>query len=599
MTPDYASPEQVNGGAVTTAADVYSLGVLLHVLLTGVPPYRLTADTQAALERELAKATLSLPSTRVRVESDAAEIASSRRTTPPQLARRLTGDLDAIVVRALAREVRQRYATAEQLSDDLDRHASHHPVAARRRDVGYVAGRFVRRHAIALAVAAGIALLTAGGIAGILWQAAIAADAQARAERRFNDVRRLAHVFMFDVHDEIVNVPGTTNARALMVRTASQYLSELGREASGDLGLQRELANAFVKVGDAQGHPTSANIGDTAGARASYERAIEIATAVLHAVPNDVESERTRALAHRRLADVVAWAGDRTSALTHSELSARLFVEVAARTGATTDDRLQAAVARIKLGDLLGNPNLPNLDRPSDANVEYATALDALRTLVRVSPHDAQIRRYLGITLERIGTMAEAAEAWPDAATAYQESFDIRRALAAESPFHADVQRDLAIAYEKLGNVQLSIDHVDAAVASYRGAFTQFERLAAADPSNAIAARSVAISRENLARVLERSGHRPEAVDMLTRALSTHRELAARDASNAQARCDAARLDESIADMLAARAGAPPNQSCAFWRDSLRLRQTLEPTGIECAAAANVRRLTDRLARCP
>jgi non-specific serine/threonine protein kinase/serine/threonine-protein kinase len=602
MTPDYASPEQMQGRAVTTATDVYSLGVLMHVLLTGSRPYRLTATTQSELRAQLTSSTLSLPSHRViGDEVTSAQIAMARSTAPSRLARRLDGDLDAIVLRALSRDVATRYATVEQLLEDLERHRTQFPVAARARDFSYVTNRFVRRHAIALVLGFAALVLAAAGVAAIAWQSARAADAQARAERRFDDVRRLAHVFMFDVHDEIVNVPGTTRARELMVRTASQYLSGLAPEAGSDLGLQRELAAAFVRVGDAQGHPTSANLGDTAGARASYARAIDIAAAVLIAQPNDIEAERTRAMAHRRLSDVLGWSGDLTSALSHCELSGRLFAAVAAHAAANAGDQLQVAIADIKLGDVLGNPNFPNLKRHAEAEASYSRALVALRNLAAADPADEQVRRYLGLILERIGTMHESAQRWTEATAAYQESFAIRQALASSSPSHVERQRDLAVAFEKLGNAQRFSGDLAASATSYRGALAQFVRLASADPSNAIAARSVAISKEKLAATLSDLGSRDESVALLKAAFGTHQLLASRDVANAQARCDAARLAESIGDETGLMVGVgalPDSGACTHWLDSLRLRQRLTNAGVACTTGEDVNRLTTKLASC-
>ena len=602
MTPDYASPEQMAGTAVTTATDVYSLGVLLHVLLTGLRPYRLSGPTQDLLRQQLSTATLRLPSDQVAADNpESIEQAALRATTPRQLSRRLRGDLDAIILRALSQDLSTRYGTAEQLADELEKHGRHYPVAARGYAMPYLVGRFVRRHALALGIAGAVLALAVAGVAGILWQASIATEARARAERRFEDVRRLAHIFMFDVHDEIVNVPGTTRARALMVRTASEYLAGLAREAGGDLGLQRELAGAFVKVGDAQGHPTSANIGETAAARASYERAIEIASAVLRVAPDDIDAERTRAMAHRRLADVLSWEGKFDDALAHCELSGTLFASVASARDATLDDRRQAAVAEIKLGDLLGNPNFPNLGRRSESDTRYARALVNLRSLAAGSS-DQQVRRYLGLILERIGVMRETEGQWPAAEASYQESFVIRRALAEGAPFHTEMQRDLAVAYEKLGNVQLFTNDVSTAAASYRGALAQFERLAQADPSNAIAIRSVAIARENVARALVRLGKRQDAVAFLNAALDAHNDLAARDGNNLQARCDAARTAEGLGDAWIG--GRSPTalstqMACSSWRASVATRQTMKAAPVACAAVSELVRLEAKLRQCP
>ncbi len=182
MTPDFASPEQVFGQAVTTATDVYSLGVLLHVLLTGLRPYRLSGDTRVSLQRQLATADPGRPSALAGAGDEGArERAARRGTTPRQLARRLGGDLDAILQRALQRDPAARYATVEQLIDDLQRHLAWQPVSARRREVRYVAGRFLRRHAVGVALAATAVLLLAAGVAAIAWQARLAAEARARA----------------------------------------------------------------------------------------------------------------------------------------------------------------------------------------------------------------------------------------------------------------------------------------------------------------------------------------------------------------------------------------------------------------------------------
>ncbi|MGQ0732859.1 MAG: protein kinase domain-containing protein [Acidobacteriota bacterium] len=598
MTPDFASPEQVGGRAVTTATDVYSLGVLLHVLLVGAAPYHLTGQTPTEIKEQLDEARVVRPSRRLAELGPAATTVSHlRRTTTAALTRALAGDLDAIILKAIDHEQRVRYTSVEQLTDDLERHRTLRPVAAREHDVTYVADKFVRRHALALSGAAVIIALAVSGVAGVLWQAAIAADAQARAERRFEDVRRLAHVFMFDVHDEIVNVPGTTRARALMVQTASEYLGSLAAEAGGDLDLQRELAAAFVRVGDAQGHPTSANIGDTAGARTSYARAIELAEAVLRTAPGDLASERTRAMAHRRLADVLAWSGDPSSALGHTTLSKELFANVARHPEATPEDAFQAAVGELKMGDLQGNPNLPNLNRRAEAKASYARALSMLHALGEVS-NQVNVQRYLGLIYERIGTMAELEAEWASARAAYQQSFAYRETLARAEPMHTDIQRDLAIAFEKLGNVELAETHVTRAVASYRGALAQFERLAHADPSNVIAIRSVAISQERLAGSLSVLGERNEAVDLLAAALGAHQKLAAGDAANAQARCDAARLSELLGDTWAAvSSGRRSARACQLWQEGLTARRAMPATS-SCGDESDRSRLTVKLQAC-
>ena len=180
VTPAYAAPEQVEGGAVTTATDVYGLGVLLYVLLTGTRPGDDATRPSEAV-------TASAP-TGGRVPDDPAspglegDTGSLRSTTTERLRRRLRGDLDQIVLKALRHDPERRYRGAADLGADVQRHLDGLPIEARPESVGYRVGKFVRRNR-ALVAAAAIALLAVVGGAGVaLWQATEAREAQARAE---------------------------------------------------------------------------------------------------------------------------------------------------------------------------------------------------------------------------------------------------------------------------------------------------------------------------------------------------------------------------------------------------------------------------------
>jgi tetratricopeptide (TPR) repeat protein len=446
-----------------------------------------------------------------------------------------------------------------------------------------------------LAVAALLAAVVVGGIVAVLWQASLAAEARTRAERRFNDVRRLAGSFIFDVYDEIDDVPGTTPARQLIVKNAVKYLESLAGEATGDSGLQRELAEAFVRVGDVQGNPTRANVGDPTGAIASYQRAIVLAQAVRNAAPADTAVVRTLAGAHRQRGDVLALTGNKDGALADAEAAAELYLQIAERDDATLDDKTASGVASIKLGDLLGNPNFENLGRTDSAMIAYRKALDRFRRLDQANPTSLSVRRFLGVTLERIGTMQAAAGQWADAAATYQESFDIRRGLAEREPTHRDIQRDLGIAHEKLAEVLQARGNGAAAVAEQRQALAVYERLAAADPADVNAGRTVAIGRENVADALRKTGSVTEALDLYRKALEAHRGFRATDPRNVRAVCDTARVAETLGDALSA-AEAPG--ACAAWRESQGARQSLPASTGSCAAPAEAQRVTAKLGRC-
>ena len=252
LTPQYASPEQVRGQAITTASDVYSLGVVLYQLLTGRKPYTVETTSDFSLERVICE----------------------EPPAPPQL----DDELDDILMMALRKEPERRYASAAELARDIARYRDNEPVSAAPDSTAYRVRKYVVRHWIGLAstTVAVLALCIGAGVA--TYQAYI-------AKQRFNQVQKLATSFLFDFHDQIVNVAGTTKARALVVKTAMEYLGDLSRTAGSDPELQGQLAQAYSRVADAQGAPGMANLGDRAGAEANYKHAADLYEQLLKRYP--------------------------------------------------------------------------------------------------------------------------------------------------------------------------------------------------------------------------------------------------------------------------------------------------------------------------
>ena len=178
LTPQYASPEQVRGDTLTTASDVYSLGAILYEMLSGRRPYEVARGTVTGIARQLG----------------AEEVLPPSSGTDARVRRRLAGDLDAIVLRAMQKDPERRYPTADGLAADIRRHRSRHPVSARGDSPGYRARLFVRRNRVGVAAGVLVGLALLGGMAGTAWQARAASLEAAKAREVTNFVTGLFNV---------------------------------------------------------------------------------------------------------------------------------------------------------------------------------------------------------------------------------------------------------------------------------------------------------------------------------------------------------------------------------------------------------------------
>jgi tetratricopeptide (TPR) repeat protein len=563
FTPDYASPEQVRGRPVTTSSDVYALGVVLYELLAGRKPYHVDTAEPAELLSLVCEQDPERPSA----------VAGSRE---------LRGDLDAIVARAMRKEPERRYASASALSEDIERHLEGLPVLARHGTVSYRAVKFLRRHRLGIAAAGLLLVALAGGVWATLREARRARAAETRAERRFNDVRKLANSFLFELHDAIRDLPGSTPARALVVKRALEYLDSLAGESAGDRALRRELAEAYRRVGDVQGNPYMANLGDLQGAIASYRKSIALLEPGVASGDASDEDRSTLAAAYLVGSGLVRTEGKPDEALEMAKRGLALRRALAAR---LPDAEHQMALSQAWQFVAYTAAAAGKKEEAAEA---LAAQAEILRQRHEADPRDPAVRRSLGQNLFLSGEARGEAGDLQGALGQYREAEEIQRDLVRDDPSNVSLRRDLAYTYLEIGNAYVAANDPLAGLGEYRLALAAFEAMAAADPRSTDASLGVGMSHQNMGEALAKMGRNAEALRAFERARPRYELVAGAAPNNAWVVGMLATLYVLTADL---RAAADRASACALYGRAVSL---FEPIAAAGRLSGDRRRLFDR-----
>jgi eukaryotic-like serine/threonine-protein kinase len=272
-TPNYASPEQVRGEAVGTSTDIYSLGVLLHQMLTGVRPTGRGATTPAEAVRSVLEDQPTRPS------GLGPDVVADPRW--PATRKRLEGDLDNIVLKALEKTVERRYDSVDALARDLRAWRSGHPVSAHAPDALYLATKFVRRHKLPVAAAAVAVLALVGGLGAASWQAQQARIARDETQARLADIRGITRDLVFRFGDAVSYLPGGMKVKEDLLQDVLRNLDRLARSTDRDPDLLADVANTYARLAELQGNDQSLSLGKPDAARVNADKAIALASGLL------------------------------------------------------------------------------------------------------------------------------------------------------------------------------------------------------------------------------------------------------------------------------------------------------------------------------
>jgi eukaryotic-like serine/threonine-protein kinase len=548
MTPAYASPEQIRGEPDTVAGDVYSLGVILYEMLAGQRPYR-DARTLAQLARA--------------IEEEAP--VPLAQAAPAPVRKRLAGDLETIVAKALDKDPRRRYASAADFAADVRRHLDGRPVLARPATLRYRAGKLLRRHRVALPAAAVSLALIVGFAAAAVWEAR-------RAQRRFEQVRGLAHSVLFELHDAIERLPGSTAARELLVRRALEYLENLARESGRNAAVAREVALGYERVAIVQGYLGDSNLGKVAAALESFRKADEM-LGRLAARDSSRELLRDRLRVANELAASYSSNArfEEARAVLRRNLSA--YEELRRREPADPAWSEGLAAAEGNLADTFTDEQ-----RYSEAVPWREKALANMREAAARPGARAEVSRALAIAEKRLGALYGVQKRYEDCRREYQAARAIDEQRLASSPHDPRTMLDLSYDYSDLGWVEGRLQRWPEALAAYRRTLALREEVAAADPRDQRAALSLASATDKLGVTLHKAGALAASTGALDRAASLYRRLVDGGVNDwATVR----NLAEVHVDLAETRADAGDRaRAAAEYREARRLYTGLRDRGV-------------------
>jgi eukaryotic-like serine/threonine-protein kinase len=509
MTPHYASPEQVRGDAVTTASDVYSLGVLLYELLAGRRPYTVHAHSLPDILRIVCETEPPLPS------AAAAEARPPEGTTAPASAitpAALRGDLDTIVMKALRKEPSRRYAGAQEISADIDRHLRDLPVLARPDTVGYRGRKFVARHKAGVTASALVLASLIGAVVVSTRQARI-------ARQHLQDTRQLANVLLFEAYDSMRYVPGTTAARTVLVRRGLEYHDRLAAEPEQNPLLRLEHSTAYVKMGD-----LFRELGDSGLALDAYGKALAMRERLAAEAPSNPRAQQQVATAHNRMGALLRARGNLAAALDHHREALRI-AEQAARALGDAPSRRRMAVAHHELAyDLLAT------GQAAEAASEARAGVAVTRQILQEKPSQETRNDYAAL----LEPEADAAALRGDHVTALARLLEmdaINRDAVAAHPENVRLQIDFVTTLVKVGARLASLGRAAEAAPRLAEAVATAEAMMARGTRDAEARLALADAEAGYANLLA-PADRAAALARYEKATRELRELQSNDRFN-------------------------------------------------------------------
>ncbi|HEX6706982.1 MAG TPA: serine/threonine-protein kinase [Albitalea sp.] len=488
FTPQFAAPEQVQGGDVTTATDVYALGVLLYILLSGTHP---TPSPPGAPVEQM-RAVVEIEPRRV---SDAALRHHGRSPVAARLERQLRGDLDNIVAKALKKSPAERYANAAEFADDLRRYLTDQPVTARRDALGYLMAKFIRRHRLGVAAVGVIAatVVVGGGIA--LWQAQ-------EARRQHVQAEGLIEFMLGDLRKKLQPVGRLDVLDAVGEKALAYYdLQDPGRLDAGSLGRRSRALHLIGEIHEKRGRLDDAFT--------AFDGAARTTDRLLQQAPNDAR----RLFDHAQSMYWLGYIARRRGQTKQAEDAFRAYLDLSQRLVRLDPPNLDWRIESAYAGQNVGIVYL-DAGRVDEALLAFTEVRQGLQGIADARP---ELRAELANTLGWIARAQDARGDFAAAIAAEQAKAETLQKMP-DAAVNREAQRLRANAAFELGRLHLSVGDTVQALSHARQGLEQLEALSAMDRSNLMWLDQACFARLSVAGIELAVGHRDASWAELERA---------------------------------------------------------------------------------
>ncbi len=561
-TPLYMAPEQASFNAldIDTRADIYALGVILYELLTGSTPIRRETMRSAAVEemlRLIREDEPEKPSTRLRVGSAIgdrspseagsvrnsgpygdrlASIAATRQTEPARLSRFVRGDLDWIVMKALAKERNRRYESAIALAQDIERFANHEPVSAGPPKASYRVRKFARRHRWGLATAGAFGLVLVVATAVSAWLAVranhervralsaekSAREQQARAQDReqmaIDAVRRYGDVVRET--PELKNNPSLAKLRTSLLKEPQAFFKSLRDRLQADRETAPDSLARLAAASFDLGRLTD-EIGDKQDALRALEESLMIRERLTRENRSTTQFQGGLADSHHYAGIMYMQTGRPAEALEAFEAARAIYERLARENPSVTEFQRELAGSHLNIGNLHND-----MGRPADAIQSYQRSRALWERLARENPSATEFRSGLATSLNNIAYLQNAAGRPAEALESNEQAREIREQLTRENPSVTQFQSDLGFSYQNIAEAQRASGRTAKALASCEQALAIRERLARSEPSVTAFQKDLALIHNDLGNLQTEAGRTAEALASYEQAVAILARLA-------------------------------------------------------------------------